>query len=346
MVILEDTLKQVKRLPTLRVNTLKSTLLQIEENLRTAHIAYELCSILPHSIILKNYSDEKKLRSLDIYKNGEIYLQGISSQIPVHYFTHPHNTSQGSPLPGEMKQQIRILDACAAPWGKTSQLAEMFPHAEIWAFESSKIRHEKMLYNFKKLGISTLDTSHNPPLPQVICIHDNIENIWKYINNPFLLSEERIQGRAMGEKKEKSLEYFDMILVDAPCSWEGSLTYHNTKFLENWSLSHIKKNYARQKAICDTVLPYLKTGWEMIYSTCTLAPEENEAVIHYLLCKYPELSLEKLDIIDNKYIKYKEALKSFWKNIFRKKVVECTLRVTPSKFSEWFYIAKFKKWIE
>jgi 16S rRNA C967 or C1407 C5-methylase (RsmB/RsmF family) len=50
-----------------------------------------------------------------------------------------------------------------------------------------------------------------------------------------------------------------MILIDAPCSGEGSISYHNTEFLKNWSLQHIKKNYARQKIICDAVLPYLKT---------------------------------------------------------------------------------------
>ena len=81
----------------------------------------------------------------------------------------------------------------------------------------------------------------------------------------------------------------------------------------------------------------------MIYSTCTLAPEENEAVIHYLLCKYPWLKLEKLDFIENKYIKYKRALKSFGKYIFRKEIAENTLRVIPSRYSEGFYIAKISK---
>ena len=209
------------------------------------------------------------------------------------------------------KINLKILDACAAPWGKTSQLAALYPYAEIWAFEPSKVRYKKMIHNLQKLGIT-----------QVKSIYDSVENIWKYVDTE---------------------EYFDMILVDAPCSWEGSISYHNTKFLENWSLRHIKKNYARQKAICDAVLPYLKSYWEMIYSTCTLAPEENEAVIHYLLCKYPELSLKKLNFIENKYIKYNKALKSFWKYIFRKEISECSLRVIPSKYSEGFYIAKLRK---
>ena len=50
-----------------------------------------------------------------------------------------------------MKQQLRILDACAAPGGKTSQLAALYPDAEIWAFEPQKIRFDRMNHNFEKL---------------------------------------------------------------------------------------------------------------------------------------------------------------------------------------------------
>lgn len=295
-------MKQIKRPTTFRVNTLKSFLKKIEDTLNTAHIRYELCPVLPNSLILVDLDDEKKLRELHIYKNGEIYIQGLASQAPVMHFQRPVSWETG----------LKILDACAAPGGKTSQLTEMFPDAEIWAFEARKIRFEKLKYNLKKLWVNN-----------VTSINDSVENIWNYIT---------------------AFEYFDMILVDAPCSWEWSLSYQDTKFLENWSLRHIKKNYARQKAICDAVLPYLKTDWEMIYSTCTLAPEENEAIIHYLLCKYPELKLEKLDFIKNKYIKYKRALTSFGKYIFRKEIAENTLRVIPSRYSEGFYIAKISKW--
>lgn len=301
-IFLEDALKQIKRPTSFRVNILKSTLSQIEEDLNIAHIWYELCSIIPDNIVLINNDHEKKLRTLDIYKNGEIYIQWISSQTPVTYFQKPVSN----------ETKLKILDACAAPWGKTWQLSQYYPNAEIWAFESSKIRYDKLKYNLRKLWVNN-----------VTCIHDSIRNISQYIPR---------------------YEYFDKILIDAPCSWEWSASYHNTKFLENWSLNHIKKNYTRQKVICDAVIPYFKTGWEMIYSTCTLAPEENEAVIHYLLCKYPWLKLEKLDFIENKYIKYKRALKSFGKYIFRKEIAENTLRVIPSRYSEGFYIAKISKW--
>lgn len=242
----------------------------------------------------------REIWDLDSYISGAIYLQSISSQLPVLAFL-------------EQTWKLRILDACAAPGGKTSQLSRKYPEAEIFAFEPHKIRYEKLAHNLKKLWCTN-----------VTAIHDSVQNISKYISDK---------------------EYFDMILIDAPCSGEWSLRFENTEFLENWSLSHIQKNYKRQKAICDSSLPYLKIGGELVYSTCTLAPEENEWVVHYLLCHYPELLLEKIDFSKNKYIKHKEPLKKFWKYSYKKEISELCLRIIPSEFSEWFFISKFRKWI-
>lgn len=168
-----------------------------------------------------------------------------------------------------------------------------------------------MSHNLKKLWCKNVKT-----------IHDSIEHISKHI-------------------REK--EYFDMILIDAPCSGEWALSYHNAKFLENWSLTHIKKNYKRQKNICDSALPYLKEWWELIYSTCTIAPEENEWVIHYLLCHYSELELVELNLEDNTYTHSSNALKTFEKYTYKSEIFDKALRVIPTEFSEWFFIGKFLK---
>lgn len=298
-----------KRQTTLRSNTLKTSSEKIEQTLRENNIAFTKLDFPKNCYLLDSNFSEKDLWELDIYKNGDIYIQGISSQIPVHMFQS--DLSQFSPYKGEMKSPLKILDACAAPGGKTSQIAELYPDAEIWAFEPHKIRFDKMNYNLEKLGCKNVKT-----------IQDSVENIWNYISD---------------------LEYFDLILIDAPCSGEGWILYNNTKFLELWDIKYIKKNYARQKSICDSVLPYLKTWWETIYSTCTIAPEENEWVVHYLLCKYPELQLQKLDIWKNKYINSAPALKHFEKYFFKKEISEHCVRVIPSEFSEWFFIGKFKK---
>jgi len=287
-----------KRQVSFRCNTLKSTTQEVETALEKALIRYIKLDFPKNCYLIDRSFSESDLWRLDIYKQGKIYIQSISSQVPVHFF------SQKSPL--------RILDACAAPGWKSSQLSELYPDAEIYAFEPFKVRYDKMKYNLNKLWCENIHT-----------IHDEIRNISKYI------SEEN---------------FFDIILVDAPCSSEWSLLYNNTKFLEAWNISHIQKNYKRQKHIIDDVLPYLKVGWEIIYSTCTIAPEENEWIVHYILCHSPQLELQKLDFKNNIYIKYIEALKKFEKYIYKTEISEKALRVIPSEYSEWFFIAKFKKW--
>ena len=309
---------QTVRPVSFRVNSLKSDSQTVESDVLSHKIDFLKLDFLENSYILGENFRERDLWKTESYKNGHIYIQGISSQIPVHFF------DTNSLLQGKMKPHFKILDACAAPGGKTSQLAAKFPDAEIWAFEPNTIRFQKMIHNFKKLWINPIlqASSKKNDQPQIICINDSVENIWNSVS---------------------SLEYFDMILVDAPCSGEGGISANSQKFLESWSLSHIKKNYARQKAICSSILPYLKNQWEFIYSTCTIAPEENEAIAHFLLSWNFWLISEKLDIKENKFIKPTPALKLFERFIFRKEVSQNTIRVMPSSYSEWFYISKFRK---
>lgn len=298
-----STLKNIfsleKRPVSFRVNTIKWTVVEVEEELQKNNILYSKTNLFENSYILDSIHSEKDLWNLEIYKDGKIYLQGISSQFPIHFFD-----TQNS-------KNLKILDACAAPGWKTSQLAEKYPDADIWAFEPSKIRYDKMCHNLKKLWCENIKT-----------IHDSIENISQHIDTE---------------------EYFDLILIDAPCSWEWALNIYNEKFLEAWDITHIHKNYKRQKRICKATLPYLKSGGEFIYSTCTLAPEENEAVIHFLLCNNFKLELKNIDLKDNTYITLSHTLKTFEKYYFKKEISEYCLRIIPDKHTEGFFIAKLRK---
>lgn len=284
------------------MNTLRWSSEAIESELKKHSIWYTKLDFPKDCFVLSANHRESDIWKLDIYKHGNIYMQSLSSQIPVHFFT-----TQAS-------DTLKILDACAAPGWKTSQLSALYPDAEIYAFEPNKIRYEKMQHNLGKLWCTN-----------VTAIHDEIRNIW-----------EHVQGKSC----------FDIVLIDAPCSSEGSISLHNNKFLESWDISHIKKNYKRQKYIVSDILPYLKTWWELIYSTCTLAPEENEALVHYALCNYPELNLENIDFSENKYIKTSNALKNFGNMVFKREISKKALRVMPSEYSEWFFIAKFRKWTD
>lgn len=294
---LKSTFWLEKRSTTFRVNTIKWNAEEVEAELEKNKITYSKLPLPENCYLLDESFSESDLWKLICYSSGRIYIQGISSQIPPTIFSQ--------------KNPTKILDATAAPWGKTSQMSALYPDAQIYAFEPSKIRYDKMCHNLKKLWCSNIET-----------IYDSIENIEKHI-------------------PEKS--YFDMVLIDAPCSNEWSLLYNNTKFLENWDISHIKKNYKRQKRICDSIIPYLKEWWEMIYSTCTLSPEENEWVIHYLLCNHPELALKKIEFPDTPEIMTKNPLTTFERYSYKKEISENCVRIIPSTYSEGFFIAKLIK---
>jgi len=293
-----ETVFSLKNRPvSFRLNTLISTHEEVEQGLISAWIKFTKLDFPINSYLIDEEFTESDIWKRRIYKDGYIYMQGISSQIPTSLFT--------------VDSPMRILDACASPGGKTSQLSALYPDAEIIAFEPFKVRYDKMQHNLKKLWCKNV-TAYN----------DQICKLKNYI---------------------KAEGYFDMILVDAPCSSEWSISLHNDKFLEAWDISHVRKNYKRQKFIIWDVLPYLKDGWELIYTTCTLAPEENEWVAHYILCNHPEMQLQKINLLQSEYITVSPALKSFEKYIYKTEISEKCVRVIPSKYSEGFFIAKFVK---
>ena len=131
-----------KRKVTFRVNTLKTTIENIEKVLKDAGI--EICKVTwsDDAFIVEN-ATEKELQELDIYEKGEIYLQSLSSMLP--------------PIILEPKEGFDILDMAAAPGGKTTQMAVLTNNrAHITACEMNKIRAEKLKYNIQKQGATSV----------------------------------------------------------------------------------------------------------------------------------------------------------------------------------------------
>ena len=127
-----------KRATTLRVNTLKTEPEKIKKELEEAGIEYEKVQWSKEALIIKN-TNEADIRKLDMYNNGEIYLQSLSSMLPVIVL--------------EPKAQENILDMAAAPGGKTTQMAAMSEDkALITACEKNKIRADRLKYNIEKQG--------------------------------------------------------------------------------------------------------------------------------------------------------------------------------------------------
>lgn len=129
---------QTKRKTTLRINTIKSNIEEIKKELEKEKIEYETIKWSKEALIIKN-EDKKTIQEMEIYKNGKIYLQSLSSMLP--------------PIILEPKEGTDILDMAAAPGGKTTQIAALTNNkAHITACEKNKIRAERLKYNVDKQG--------------------------------------------------------------------------------------------------------------------------------------------------------------------------------------------------
>lgn len=132
---------KAQRPVTLRVNNLKTSLEKAKEKLDEAQIEYETISWYEKALIIKNVREEE-IRKLEIYENGEIYLQSLSSMLP--------------PIILEPKAGENILDMTAAPGGKTTEIAALTENkVYITACEKNKIRAERLKFNLQKQGVKS-----------------------------------------------------------------------------------------------------------------------------------------------------------------------------------------------
>lgn len=133
---------KVKRKVTFRVNTLKANSNDVAKILEKSKIEYKKVPFYSDAFIIENVR-ENEIRNLDIYKNGEIYMQSLSSMLP--------------PIILAPKENMDILDMTAAPGGKTTEIAAIVQNkARITAIEMNKIRAEKLKYNLEKQGASSV----------------------------------------------------------------------------------------------------------------------------------------------------------------------------------------------
>lgn len=129
---------QNSRVVSLRINSIKTTKEKILNILNENNIRYEEISWYDNALLIINQTEEA-LRNLDIYKDGKIYLQNLSSQLPPLFLNPQENEN--------------ILDMTAAPGGKTTEIAALSNNkAMITAIEKNKIRSERLQYNIEKQG--------------------------------------------------------------------------------------------------------------------------------------------------------------------------------------------------
>lgn len=190
----------VKRPVTLRVNTLKNNVKDIKEILNKYGFKFKEALWYEDALIIEN-SSEDAIRKLDIYDNGEIYLQSLSSMLPAILLNAEENEN--------------ILDMAAAPGGKTTQIAALSNNnVLITACEKNKIRSERLKYNIKKQGANKVNIlvedarkldnyfSFDKILLDAPCsgsgtININDENLEKYFNEDLIKRSQKIQSELL-----------------------------------------------------------------------------------------------------------------------------------------------------
>ncbi len=286
-----------KRKTTFRLNSCKNDFNALDE-LKSYWYKLKKISFLKDAYFIEEIWNIK-LSETKSFKNGYIYVQWITSQIPAFLI--------------DIEKSNNILDLTAAPGWKTTQIACIYPETKIYANELNKIRFDKLAYTIKKQGVK------------------NIELL-------------NLDAREL--KKEFSSNFFDIIIADLPCSAEGRINLEKEKSYKYLEKSWInKRNYKLQQDILKNTINLLKTWWELIYSTCTLDPLENEGIVHYLLINFPELEIVDIwEYFNQEWLKEisKKWIISYKKYIFKKEVSK-SIRLLPSEISEWFFIAKFRK---
>ncbi len=188
-------------------------------------------------------SDEQGVGSLALHHAGAFYVQEPSATSAVELL--------------DVQQGDRVLDLCAAPGGKSSQIASKLNGTGlIWSNEVVKNRAQILLSNFERMGIANGVVSSC--YPEVLC--------------------ERLNG------------FFDKVLVDAPCSGEGMFR-KNPDAVTEWSREHAEACANRQLSILDSACECVREGGILVYSTCTFSFVENEEVVEQFLQKHTDFEM-------------------------------------------------------
>lgn len=212
------------------------------------------------------------------------------------------------------KEGESILDMCAAPGSKTTHIAAMTD-------------------NKSKILANDIEVNRTNSLRNVI--------------NQFGAKSAKITLSNGAEFGKKYPNYFDRVLLDAPCSGEGRIYMKGDKPLRFWSIKKVKSSVMIQRELIESAFRTLKHGGYMVYSTCTLEPEENEGIITYLLEKYPNARLEDIEVVNSEeFDDFRDLVSpgiTHWSGKNYDTSVKKSIRIKPSHEMMGFYIALIRK---
>ena len=269
-----------KRYRALRINPLKAEIQEAKEKLPFA------LSPVPWTKNGFYYEEEEQPGKHPYHEAGLYYIQEPSAMAPVPCLMEERTSAAAIPerqeepvsaaaMPERQEEPVsaaaipeqqekpatpeRVLDLCAAPGGKSTQIAEyMRGRGMLITNEIHPQRAKILSENIERMGISN-----------AIVLNETPESLSK-----------------------RFIAFFDRILVDAPCSGEGMFR-KNDNAGEEWSEENVALCAERQDGILDCAATMLKPGGRLVYSTCTFAPAEDEGSVSRFLEAHPDFYLEK-----------------------------------------------------
>lgn len=256
-----------KRYRALRLNPLKTRIQEGKEKLPFT------LSPVPWTKNGFYYEEEEQPGKHPYHEAGLYYIQEPSAMAPVPCLMEERASAAAIPerqeehvsaaaIPERQEEPAtpgRVLDLCAAPGGKSTQIAEyMRGRGMLITNEIHPQRAKILSENIERMGISN-----------AIVLNETPESLSK-----------------------RFIAFFDRILVDAPCSGEGMFR-KNDNAGEEWSEENVALCAERQDGILDCAAMMLKPGGRLVYSTCTFAPAEDEGSVSRFLETHPDFCLEK-----------------------------------------------------
>ena len=233
---------------TLRANTLRATREEVADALAASGFAPESVSWFADAFVLRS-AGEANLWDTEVLKLGKIYVQSLSSMLP--------------PLFMELEAGADVLDMCAAPGGKTCEIAALGAgRLHITACEQSAVRADKLEYNLRKQGAE----------------------------NVVVLRQDA--------RKLDSFFSFDAVLLDAPCSGSGTLHVDDPKLGKRFSAALVKDSCKKQAALIAKALEIVKPGGMLVYSTCSVLKCENEEIVRAALARANKRGSYKIEPIE------------------------------------------------
>ncbi|MBI2144877.1 RsmB/NOP family class I SAM-dependent RNA methyltransferase [Candidatus Woesearchaeota archaeon] len=272
----------------IRANTLKIGVAELNERLQQQKFTLYPVPWCKEGFWMKG--DRTDFGNLVEHALGYFYIQEAASMIPAVVL---------NPKPGEV-----VLDMCASPGSKTTQIAAMMENQGIVV--ANDISGDRM----KPLGINL----------QRVGALNVVENYGK------------------GQQLQRLSTRFDRVLVDAPCSGTGTIR-KSPDTLKIWNPLMVRRLGLQQKSLVSTAFALLREGGTLVYSTCSVEPEENEGVIDWLLQQRSDAKLDEISLDINR----SSPVLSFEKSEYNQEISKC-LRIWPQdNNTEGFFVARILK---